>query len=677
MQRPGARVLTAVAAAGTVVVLAVFASMLIRQRSIDVIYGLYLFQNGPSAVGLLWMSRLVLRRQPTNVAGWTLLVIGAVHVLHVVIAAWADVSLVRAGYEAPLAEVAADFVPAELPLAAAIPLWLMGWLWVPAPVLAVTVLLLAFPDGRLPAAGSRRVLVLAATGAVLVMVATGIDGWPTADWTAENPPPIVPILLVPGGLLIAIAAALSAAGLVRRWRRSDVARRQPFRVVGVTVIVFAIVGVVTYPWQQVWVPAILISFNLLIIAYALAITRYRLHDLEPVLGRAAVAAILSGLVAAVYIAIVVGVASLIGQSADNRLLPLLAVAVVALVIEPARRRARRLVDRLLYGRRADRVEVLSRLAAHASTASAADVVGEVTQLLLRSTGAARAEVVLDDQPSPSGPDPALSATVQHHGERFGEVRLYATAATDLVADAPQLLDDVAHALGVVLHNDRLTGRLRGQLEELRASRQRLVEAHDQARRGLERDIHDSVQSRLISLRLRLAALQATASRKGDHLNDEFDELAHEVDVTVRSLRSLARGLYPPILEQSGLTAALQAHARELPVPVSVNANGLGRYPRSVETAAYFACLEAIQNAIRHSGANTISVDFLDDGTNLAFEVRDDGHGFDPSRTQAGTGLANIGDRMSALGGEARIDTSTGQGTCVSGRIPLQAFSDER
>lgn len=363
MQRPGARALTAVAAAGTVVVVAVFASMLLRQRSLDVLYGLYLLHNGPSAVVLLWMSRLVLRRQPMNVAGSALLAIGAVHVLHVMIATWADVQMVRAGHTAPLSSLDAGLVPADLPLDVAIPLWVMGWLWVPAPVLAITVLLLVFPDGRLPARGSRPVLAMAAIGSLLVMVATGIDGWPTADWTVENTPVIVPILLVPGGLLIAVTAAASIAGLVQRWRRSDIARRQPFRVVGFTFIVFAIVGVVTYPWQQVWVPAVLITFNLLIVAYALAIARYRLHDLEPVLGRAAVAAILSGLVAAVYVAIVVGAASLIGQGSDSRLLPLLAVAVVALLIEPARRRTRRMVDRLLYGRRTDRVEVLSRLAA--------------------------------------------------------------------------------------------------------------------------------------------------------------------------------------------------------------------------------------------------------------------------------------------------------------------------
>ncbi|WP_133806059.1 sensor histidine kinase [Kribbella caucasensis] len=679
------RPLTVTAVVGTAIVVAVFASMLLRHRSVQVQYGLFLFQNGPSAVVLLWMAWLVLRRRPRNTAGRALAAIGVIQVLHVMVAVWADVELVAAGFTAPLTRIGDGLAPADLPLAAAIPLWVTGWLWVPAAVLAATVLPLAFPDGTLSRRTWRPVVAAASAGGVVLMAALCIDGWPTADWTTAQTPAIVPILLAAGGLPVAVAAVVSIGGLLHRWRQTDSAQRQPFRLAGITTIAFAVVAVVSYPWQQVWIPAILVSFNVLIVAYALAVARYRLHDVEPVLGRAAVAVVLSVLVAAVYATVVVGAASLVGNRVDSRLLPLVAVAVVALLIEPARRRTRQLVDRLLFRRHADRSEVMSRLAAHASTAPAADVVAEVTELLVRSTGAARAEVHLEPSayPQPTGnrdssgavaTEPILRATVQHQGETFGQVRLYATARADLVSDAPQLLDDVAHTLGVVLRNDRLNAQLQIQLDELQASRRRLVEAHDQARRGLERDIHDGAQTRLISLRIRLATLQARVGQPG--LAAELDNIANDVDATIRSLRALARGLHPPLLEQAGLTDALRAHARDLALPVSVTAQGVGRYPRTVEAAAYFSCLEGIQNAVRHSGATTITVDLTGDASGLSFEVSDDGTGFDPARALAGTGLANIDDRMSALGGNAHIHTAIGQGTRLHGTIPAQALTDQ-
>lgn len=676
--------LTAVAVTGTAVVLAAFAVLLVRQRAPEVFYGLYLLHNGPSAVVLLWMARLVLRRLPGNTAGRVLLAVGVVHGVHVAAALTADLALVRAGFTAPLTRAdELGVVPADLPLAASVPLWVMGWLWVPAAVLAIVVLPLVFPDGMPPGRRWRAVPAAVAAGAALLVVAFGIDGWPSADWTPERTPAAVGRLIAAGGLLVLGAAVAALAALVLRWRRADAVRRRQFRVVGIAFGVFAAVGVLSYPWQRVWVPAVFVAINLLIVAYALAVARYRLHEVEPVLGRTAVAAALSVLVGVVYLIVVVGAGSALGGGTGASLPALVAVAAVALLVEPVRRRTRRLVDRVLYGRNADRTEVLSRLAARASSSvTADDVLGEVSELLVRSTGAARAEVWLDDGPAPAAaagrsdePAPILRAAVRHQDERFGDLRLYARAAADLVPDAPHLLDDVAHALGVVLRNDRLAGELRARLDELQISRQRLVEAHEQARRGLERDIHDSAQARLIAVRLRLGALRARAGAAADRaLAGELDVLAGEVDAAVRALRDVARGLYPPVLEQSGLPDALRSGTRRLPVPVRVTGQGVGRYPRAVESAAYYCCLEAVQNAVRHGGATEIAVDLAGDGTGVRFCVRDDGTGFDPQRTPAGAGLANIGDRVAALGGRAEIDSAPGAGTRISGHIPAEPIT---
>jgi signal transduction histidine kinase len=174
--------------------------------------------------------------------------------------------------------------------------------------------------------------------------------------------------------------------------------------------------------------------------------------------------------------------------------------------------------------------------------------------------------------------------------------------------------------------------------------------------------------------MRLAALQARAGQP--RLAGELDAIGKDVDATIRSLRALARGLHPPLLEQAGLTDALRAHARDLPLPVSITARGVGRYPRTVEAAAYFSCLEAIQNAIRHSGATTITVELTGDDSGLSFHISDNGTGFDPTQVLAGTGLANIDDRLSALGGNAHIHTAAGQGTRLHGTIPSQALTDQ-
>ena len=398
-----------------------------------------------------------------------------------------------------------------------------------------------------------------------------IDAWPTAAWTTEEVPAIVDVLLPLGGLLVLIGAVGGFGALIVRWRRTDPARRQPLGVVGTTAALLAVILVATYPWPRVWVPAGLLAIYVMLGAYALAVARFRVHDIEPFLGRAAGAALLSAAIAAIYAAVVLGVGTLLGHPFDDPVLPIIALAVVALVFDPARRAARGLVDRLLFRVQSDRTDVLSQVAAHASAApTAADVLREVTDLLARSTGAARVEAwVADDRPAPvtavgrQHPRfvPAVVVPIVHQGRRFGELRLYARARADMVADAEQLVTDVAHAVGGVLRNDELTTRLRVQLDELRASRQRLVEAHDAARRSLERDLHDGAQSRLIALRLRVGAALVRFAELDPDLADELSTIAAEIDAGVRSLRDLARGLAPALLEEAGVGAALRAHTR--------------------------------------------------------------------------------------------------------------------
>jgi len=149
----------------------------------------------------------------------------------------------------------------------------------------------------------------------------------------------------------------------------------------------------------------------------------------------------------------------------------------------------------------------------------------------------------------------------------------------------------------------------------------------------------------------------------------MDQIEHEATDALENLRDLARGIYPPLLADQGLAVALSAQARKSPIPVAVDADGIGRYPQEQEAAVYFSTLEALQNVAKYAGATRAEVRLGEEDGDLVFEVADDGRGFDPSTTSFGTGLQGIADRLSALGGAVEIRSAPGRGTTVLGRLP--------
>nr|WP_246401872.1 ATP-binding protein [Jiangella mangrovi] len=686
MQRRTATVAAAVITAVTVVAVA---SLWVRGRSADVVYGLYVFHNAPAALTLSWVGRLVVLRRADNAIGPVLLVISGLGAAHVAVAAMADVAMVSWGYDAPITEDH-PLIPAEMPLTASVPLWIMNWLWLPQVVLLLTVLPVLFPDGRLPGPRWRAVLWLAAIGGAVFLIGLIIDGWPTSTWSVSETPAVVEVLLAAGLLVLLAATAGSLAGLAVHWRRAGTGDRRPFQVVGTTVAVLAVLWIATYPWPWLWIPTVLIALQVLLIAYALAAARFRVHDLEPVLARSTVAAGLSVVMTIGFAAVTITAGLLAARLTDNDVLPLVAVGVVALSVEPVRRAARRLIDRIVFRLAADRMEVVSQVAAHAGSGAYDDLLAGVVDALRRGTGARRVEAWLHgdrgfEPAAATGPDgahtTALTEQVTSHGEHFGELRLLVDVPGDLAPDARELLADVAHVAGAALHNARLTATLEAQLDELRSSRRRLVEAQDSARRSVERDLHDGAQAQLVALRLRLALIQSrVADQAGsasadtpDALAADLAEVAEGIDAAVGTLRDLARGLQPPILDQDGVAAALRAYVRNLPIPVAVSADGTGRYDAAIESAVYFACLEAIQNAFAHSGASRIEVRLVDEEDALTFSVVDDGKGFRPDRVDArrsSSGLVNIADRLDAVGGSLTIDSTQGIGTRVSGTVDI-------
>ena len=213
-------------------------------------------------------------------------------------------------------------------------------------------------------------------------------------------------------------------------------------------------------------------------------------------------------------------------------------------------------------------------------------------------------------------------------------------------------------------------QLRRQAAELQASRTRIVAAADSERRRIERNLHDGAQQRLTALAIKVSMACELAEHDAGQARDLLAELRADVRETAEELRHLAHGIYPPLLAESGLRPALAAAAGRSTLPVTVQAAPLARYPADVEATVYFCCLEAIQNACKHAGDGaTLALRVWEDGPALAFDVTDDGSGFDVSGRGLGAGFTNMEDRLCALRGSLRVESAPGQGTRVSGTLP--------
>ena len=213
------------------------------------------------------------------------------------------------------------------------------------------------------------------------------------------------------------------------------------------------------------------------------------------------------------------------------------------------------------------------------------------------------------------------------------------------------------------------------IEELKASRQRLVAAQDEERRKLERNIHDGAQQQLVALAVKLKLLGQLTGRDPVKAGEMAGQLQDEATDALENLRDLARGIYPPLLADKGLVAALESQARKAVVPVTVLADGIGRFGQDTEAAVYFCCLEALQNIAKYAGATSASITLHNGDGKLAFEVSDDGAGFDTAAIGYGTGLQGMADRLAALDGTLQITSAPGEGTNVAGSLPTPSLVD--
>jgi signal transduction histidine kinase len=623
----------------------------------------------------------IVTRQPRNTIGWLLLAIPFVGALAFVVGDYAAEALA--------------VHPGSLPFGSAAA-WLDRWLIVATLAIFVPVFLL-FPDGKIPSRRWRPALWLtvAAPGVTIVSFAltpgrlTGAFA-DLSTVTVMNPLGVealrrtLEVLTQVGGFGILLSAFLAGAAIIVRFRGASGDVRQQIRwlaFVGIAFLAEFVIGAVLAGMSgdndMVSTIAFTIWFLTLVvgipISCGIAILRYRLYDLDVVVRKTVVFGLLAVFITAVYAAVVGLAGTVIGSTVGSTVGSFAAAAALAVLFQPARERARRLADHVVYGRRATPYEVLAEFSGRVGEVYAAeDVLDRMATVLAEGTGAERAtvSVLVDGElraiatATQGEPATGTSIDVSHHGEALGALSVDMSAADPMDPARRKLVEDLAAQAGLVLRNVRL-------IEQLRASRQRLVAAQDEERRKLERNLHDGAQQQLVALSVRLKLARTMVDRDPGKVADMLEAIQGSANDALEDLRDLARGIYPPLLADKGLAVALEAQARKSTIPTVVDAQELGRYSQEVEAAVYFSCLEALQNVAKYAQASTATVRLGQDDGVLRFEVDDDGDGFDPAATGYGTGLQGIADRLDAIGGEIAVRSSPGRGTTIAGRIPVE------
>jgi signal transduction histidine kinase len=663
-----------------------------------------LLQGIPLVVVLL-VGAFLVWRVPRNTIGWILLVLAATATLEQFATEYAYLALLRQPGRWPLGEFAA---------------WAGYWLFAPGQW-TVPLVLLLFPTGR-PLSPRWRWVV----GAAVVLAALNTMGWmllPTSAAPAgSNPPPfsnptgqpfmadLAPVVFATSGPAIVAFALLGILSTALRYHRSDADGRHqlkwflytgPLLAIGFAVGFFTPNSTGPAPVTPIEVINTLLTVVGTVavpVAIAIAILKYRLYDIDVIISRTLVYGSLAALITGVYVGIAVGMGELVGSGGKPNLgLSILATAIVALGFQPARERLQRVANRLVYGKRATPYQVLSEFSSHVAGSYAADeVLPRMARVLQEGTAADLATVwlrggdalhvaaefpprdhaapisaaVVVDGVLPGLPGVTRAVEVRHQGELLGALSVLKRRGETLTPVEEKLLGDLAHQAGLVLKNVRLSADLQRRLDELRASRQRLVSAQDAERRRLERNLHDGAQQHLVALKVKIGLAEMLAAKDPDKASATIAQLKHDTDEALETLRDLARGIYPPLLAEKGLATALESQARKATLPVSVEAEGLTRYPQEVEATVYFCVLEALQNVQKYAHASHATVRLHEVSGALQFEVEDDGRGFDTDHVQRGSGLTNMMDRADAAGGSLTITSRPGRGCTLSAELPL-------
>ena len=579
--------------------------------------------------------------------------------------------------------------------------------------------LLALPDGRLARPGRR---ITAGLG-YATAVGTGIG-----LAAAGQPFPL------PAGALIWVLAVLCALPATRlRYVRTGGRDRERMQWLGTGLVVAVSVALVSaalhllvgWPGSAGAVAASAAAVVPLTVIVA------EWPPLAPHGGRVFVQALAAAgsaaVVAVIYLVIVLGLGEAPGDAADRKILAMsmLAAALAAIGFGPARGRLVAFATRFVYGTREAPGEALRTFGSRMTRAVAMDELllqlaeslrktmrldsaeiyagaGDVLDRAVSVPDASGTSIVLTDRERPVVARAGVSgsawaavwlpslldgreqaqlrvAPISHAGELLGLIVVERAARADAFTDEDdRVLTELARQAGLAFHNSQLDSALqttldalRKQADELRESRARIVASGDAERRRVERNLHDGAQQHLVALAINLRLARDIVADDPAAAGEMLGQLAEDVQLTIRELRELAHGIYPPLLADNGLGDALRAAASRSPLTVRVAvADDVGRYPAEVEAAIYFSCLEALQNAAKHAPEATAELRLWTASGGLLFSVTDDGPGFDPAVARRGHGFVNMADRLGAIGGTVRWDSRPGHGATVSGSVPL-------
>lgn len=537
-----------------------------------------------------------------------------------------------------------------------------------------------------------------------------------------------------GQPLLAVLPLLALLGLLARFRTADPVARQQLKWVLVAATLTVLANIARVPLDAAGGAMAtvvgLVADPLPTLGIALAVLRYRLWELDLLISRALVHGALWVTLSAAFLGVALGAGLLAGGR--GVLVPLLLALAVAVVGRPLHARLEKVVRRLVYGPEPAGYAAVVRFAETLTEASRTDTLAQaIAESVQRALGASWAGVwlhvrsggasiihpaavvgrdlgasavtpdgVVDtlrastggflagDTPAEiaavvglPGAEPGALVPLVAGEQLVGIIACGPRRRRPLVPSDLELLGVLARDAALALRNVRLESELRRRLDEietqaqqLRHSRRRLVGVQDAERRRIERDLHDGVQQQLVALAAKLKRASLAAPTVGQQV---LVEVATDAEESVFALQELARGIYPSLLADRGLPAALRTHAARLPAAVRVEVEPVlagRRFGRELEAALYFVALEAMANSQKHATAAelTLSLRSADGGRRLVLEVHDDGPGFRSAEVTGGTGLQNMDDRIAAAGGTLGIDSRPGSGTWIRAEVPLEA-----
>jgi signal transduction histidine kinase len=539
--------------------------------------------------------------------------------------------------------------------------------------------------------------------------------------------------------ITAASLALGVAGYVERCRRAGPVDRARLQWTGWGVVVAGIAAAAVWSLHALleWpgMPGAVALAATALVPVAIVLGSY--ERLAPRIDRLLVATIvvagLVALVAAAYVVVVLGLGGAPHNNVERELLgwSMVAAAIAAVFAGAIRTRLSDFAHRRVYGERRSPDEALQAFGSRMSRAVPMDelllqlaetlktsmrlVAAEVwtggdgvLELVVSVPDRASRRLVFSSEELPvvsrarvsgnawlavwvpsllKGRDDRIVrvAPVAHSGNLLGLIVVErAAGAISFVEEEERVLTELARQVGLALHNVRLESALQASLEELQvrneqlqASRLRIVTAADEARRTIERNLHDGAQQHLVALAVKLGLARQLTGSDPATAEALLEELRSDVQATLTELRALAHGIYPPLLRDRGIAEALRTAANRAAISTEVAADGIGRYASEVEAAVYFCCLEGMQNAGKHAGDGahaTVSVTAT--AEELMFTISDDGAGFEPAKVGESHGFVNMRDRLGAVGGSLEIDSAPNAGTRVRGTIPVKPRYDD-